>query len=175
MFQKPWQENLRSDLQRLKKPERPVRVAVLGIGHELYGDDAVGMRVAGHLSRLAEGQANLLAVQGGSAPENFTGTLRCFAPDLVLMVDAALMGLEAGGTGWLNWREADGFSASTHTLPLHILASYLTAELGCEVALLGIQPAQTEVGARLSPAVRRTAENVAKSIGELLGISGKSK
>lgn len=174
MFQKPWQENLRSDLQRLKKPDRPPRLAVLGIGHELYGDDAVGVWVAGELGALAPNGGNLLAVQGGSAPENFTGTLRRFGPDLVLMVDAALMHLEPGKTGWLSWQETSGFSASTHTLPLNILASYLTAELDCEVDLLGIQPAQTEVGAPLSPEVQQAAEGVARSISEILGISGKS-
>jgi Ni,Fe-hydrogenase maturation factor len=43
------------------------------------------------------------------------------------------------------------------------------------VDLLGIQPAQTEVGAPLSPQVQQAAEGVARSISEILGISGKSK
>ncbi len=122
MLQKPWQENLQADLKRLQKPDRPPRLAVLGIGHELYGDDAVGVWLAGRLGRLAHSNESLLAVQGGPAPENFTGTLRRFGPDLVLMVDAALMDLEPGKTGWLSWQDTTGFSASTHTLPLHLLA-----------------------------------------------------
>jgi hydrogenase 3 maturation protease len=174
MFQKPWQENLQSDLQRLKKPDRAPRLAILGIGHELYGDDAVGVWVAGQLSGLAPACGNLLAIKGGPAPENFTGTLRRFGPDLVLMVDAALMDLEPGKTGWLSWQDTSGFSASTHTLPLHLIASYLTAELNCEVALLGIQPAQTRVGAPLSPVVQEAVEDIARSITEILEISGRS-
>ena len=173
MFQKPWQENLQADLQRLQKSDRPPRLAVLGIGHELYGDDAVGVWLAGRLRGLVPASESLLAIQGGPAPENFTGTLRRYGPDLVLMVDAALMDLEPGQTGWLSWQDTSGFSASTHTLPLHILACYLTAELNCEVALLGIQPAQTQVGAALSPEVQAAAEGVAKSIAEILEVSGQ--
>jgi hydrogenase 3 maturation protease len=174
MLPKSWQQSLQTDLKRLQKPDCPPRLAVLGIGHELYGDDAVGVWLAGRLSALASSNKNLLAVQGGPAPENFTGTLRRFRPDLVLMVDAALMGLGPGRTGWLSWRDTTGFSASTHTLPLHILASYLTAELNCEVALLGIQPAQTQVGTPLSPGVRKAADSVIKSITEILEVSGNS-
>jgi hydrogenase 3 maturation protease len=174
ILQKSWQQSLRADLKRLQKPDRPPRLAVLGIGHELYGDDAVGVWLAGRLRTMAPARAGLLAIQGGPAPENFTGTLRRFEPDLILMVDAALMGLEPGSTAWLSWRDTTGFSASTHTLPLHILAGYLTAGLNCEVALLGIQPAHTQVGALLSPEVQEAAEGIAKSITEILEISGRS-
>jgi hydrogenase 3 maturation protease len=172
MSQKFWQESLRADLKRLRKPDRTPRLAVLGVGHELYGDDAVGVWLAGRLRKLAPAGEGLLAVEGGPAPENFTGTLRRFSPDLVLLVDAALMDLEPGRTGWLSWRDTTGFTASTHTLPLHILAAYLTTELNCEVDLLGIQPAQTQVGAPLSPEVRRAAGFVVKGIIEILGFPG---
>ena len=166
-LQKSWQQSLRTNLQRLKKSDRPLRLAVLGVGHELYGDDAVGGWLAGRLCAMTPASERLLVIQGGPAPENFTGTLRRFGPDLVLMIDAALMNLEPGETGWLNWQDTRGFSASTHTLPLNILAGYLTAELNCEVALLGIQPAQTRVGEPLSPEVREAAESAAKSISEI--------
>jgi hydrogenase 3 maturation protease len=173
-LQKSWQQSLQADLKRLKKPDAPARLAVLGIGHELYGDDAVGVWLAARLQTLAPANTSLLAVQGGPAPENFTGTLRRYAPDVVLLVDAALMDLEPGETGWLSWQDTTGFSASTHTLPLHILASYLTAELNCEVDLLGIQPAQTQVGEPLSPEIQEAAEGIAQSITEILEITSRS-
>ena len=172
--QKSWQETLLSDLHHLKKPDRPPRLAVLGVGHDLYGDDAVGVWLASRLKETFPASESLLAVPAGPAPENFTGTLRRYGPDLVLMVDAALMDLEPGGTGWLNWQDTTGFSASTHTLPLHLLASYLTSELNCEVALLGIQPAQCQVGEPLSSKVRASAESVVKSIFEILEVTERS-
>ncbi len=134
----------------------------MGIGHELRGDDAAGLWLAGRLRTLATGCDRLLAIETGPAPENFTGVLRSFKPDLVVLVDAAFMEAEAGAIGWLSWQEASGFSASTHTLPLHLLATYITCELGCEVALIGIQPAQLELGAALTPEVRQAAEEISQ-------------
>src|SRR5512140_102687 len=128
-----WQQNLQADLKSRKKTDRVARLAVLGVGHELYGDDAVGVWLAERLRDDLSGDENFLAVPGGPAPENFTGTLRRFGPDVVLLVDAALMALEPGQTGWLDWQDTSGFSASTHTLPLHLIAGYLTSELDCKV------------------------------------------
>jgi len=69
---------------------------------------------------------------------------------------------------WLAWQETDGLSASTHTLPPRVLAHYLTSELGCEVALLGIQLADTTVGAPLSPTAQAAVQSVAQALAELL-------
>src|SRR5512142_623308 len=143
---KCWQPKLQAHLQSRKNPERPVRLAVLGVGHELYGDDAVGVRLTERLREVVPAGGTILSVPGGPAPENFTGTLRKFQPDVVLLVDAALMDLQPGETGWLDWQDTTGFSASTHTLPLHLLAAYLTGELNCQVDLLGIQPSSCQVG-----------------------------
>jgi hydrogenase 3 maturation protease len=170
MSKPSWQDSLRATLQNLPKTNSAPRVAVLGIGHELRGDDAIGLWVAGRLLSLAAGCERLLAVEAGPAPENFTGTLRSFNPGLVVLVDAAFMDKEIGAIGWLNWQDAGGFSASTHTLPLHLLATYLTTELGCEVALIGIQPAHLEVGAELTPQVRQAGEETCRVILEALNI-----
>ncbi len=94
-----------------------------------------------------------LLVEAGLAPENFAGTLRRFQPDLVVLIDAAEMGLPAGSLACLDWREASGWSASTHTLPLSVLSSYLVSELGCRVMILGIQPGQLAMDQPLSQPV----------------------
>jgi hydrogenase 3 maturation protease len=159
-----WQQKLQADLKSRKKTDRPVRLAVLGVGHELYGDDAVGVWLTERLREALSGNNDFLSIPGGPAPENFTGSLRRFGPDLVLLVDAALMDLEPGQTGWLDWQDTTGFSASTHTLPLHLIASYLTAELNCKVDLLGIQPANCQVGEPLSPSVQAAADSILKDI-----------
>ncbi len=165
-----WQEHLHSRLKKIRSKNNDWRLAVVGIGQELRGDDAVGMFLASRLQGEPTRSGRLLAVEAGPAPENFTGTLRRFRPDLVLLVDAAFMNEPAGTIGWLSWQDAAGFSASTHTLPLHLLAEYLTAELGCEVALLGIQPAQLSVGAELTPRVRQSALELCAALRSNLAI-----
>ena len=105
MLNKPWLTSLKTTLKRATKPGNPARLAVLGIGHELGGDDAAGVRVAGLLRKSAAGNGQLLALEAGPAPENFTGKLRSFHPDLVLLVDAALMNSAPGTVQWLDWQD----------------------------------------------------------------------
>lgn len=107
---------------------------------------------------------NLLLIEAAHAPENCTGQVRCFAPDLVLLVDAAQMEEPPGTIRWLDWRCCDGLSASTHTMPLSLLGEYFTAVLHCEVALIGIQPASLELGEMLSPEATAAAGQVVETL-----------
>jgi hydrogenase maturation protease HycI len=150
----------RSHNQQPNQPERPLRLALVGIGHELRGDDAAGVLVARGVQEAWAEQEHLLCLDAGSAPENCTSRLRRFGPDLVLLVDAAYLDESPGAVRWLHWSETSGLSASTHTLPPYLLARYLTEELGCEVALLGIQPADMWPGAGVSEEVQRAVEEV---------------
>jgi hydrogenase 3 maturation protease len=135
----------------------PLRVAVVGIGQSLRGDDGAGSAVARALQTQLQGVSSVLVLDGGSAPENQTGPLRRHRPALVILVDAAQMGTAPGTLEWLAWEETHGMTSS-HTLPPHFLARYLTAVVCCEVVLLGIEPADTTIGASLSPAVEKAVE-----------------
>jgi hydrogenase 3 maturation protease len=156
--------------KRTAESGKPARVAILGIGNTLRSDDAAGVLVAQALSQreCAADTDHLLICEAGHAPENKTGELRKFAPDLVLLIDAADMGKEPGTVEWISEEDIDGMSASTHSLPLSMLAQYLTLELGCKVTLLGIQPASNEVGETLSADVLQTVEEVATGLDEAI-------
>ncbi len=104
--------------------------------------------------------AQILLVEAGLAPENFTGTLRRFQPDLVVLIDAADMALSGGEIACVDWSAAGGWSASTHTLPLNMLSSFLVSELDCQVMVLGIQPVQMGMDQPLSQAVSRAVDAV---------------
>jgi hydrogenase 3 maturation protease len=162
-----WQKPLTQALQRLQKPDRSPRIAFVGIGHELRGDDAAGVMLARAMQPLAASD-RLLVIDAGAAPENCTGLLRRFRPDLVVLVDAAQLDESPGAVRWLAWQDTAGLSASTHTLPLHMLASYLTSDLGCDVALIGIQPAQNAMDSPLSPMVQQAIDELARVLAEIL-------
>jgi hydrogenase 3 maturation protease len=164
-----WRTSLIQAFKRNRASDSVPRVAVVGVGHELCGDDAAGLVVARALQTALVDDERLLVIEAGSAPENQTGRLRRFKPGLVLLIDAAQMGETPGVIRWLPWDETDGISASTHTLPFHILARYLISELGCEVALLCIQSARNTVGAPLSAEV---AEAVNTIVNVLVGNRG---
>ena len=166
MSRPSWQNSLTQKLQSLSQPERTPRVAIVGIGHELRGDDAAGVMAARALlaQQVVNHDSPLHVINAGSAPENVTGDLRHFAPDLVLFVDAAQMNKLPGTVRWLDWRETAGLSASTHTLPLHVIAEYLVNEIGCDVALIGIQPYDNAFGMPLSSDVRHAVREVVQGI-----------
>lgn len=146
------------------------RIAILGIGNELNGDDAAGVLAARKLIESSGGwetktgsQTPLLyIVEAGMAPEAFTGPLRRFQPDLVVLIDAAELDEPPGTVACFDWAQAEGMSASTHTLPPTVLAQFLMREMGCRVMLIGIQPKSLSFDAVVSEevllAVRQVVE-----------------
>ena len=141
---------------------RQPRIAILGIGNTFRSDDAAGPLVARSLakSHLIRDLDTVLVMDAGYAPENSTAELRRFAPDVVLLVDAADLGEAPGTIRWIGLDEIGGMSASTHTLPLELLAKYLVLELGCEVSLLGIQPLTNETGKGVSREVTQAVDQI---------------
>jgi hydrogenase 3 maturation protease len=152
-------------------------VVLVGVGQALNGDDAAGVLVArALLQRQRAGSSDtprpapfsLFVIEAAHAPENCTGAIRRFGPDLVVLVDAAEMGDAPGTIRWLDWRAAAALDVSTHTLSPALIARYLVAELSCEVALIGIQVQDTSLGAPVSPPVRRAIRTVVCGLAALL-------
>lgn len=143
-----------------------MRVAILGIGQELCGDDAAGLIVVRRLQPAFAGYENRLLIETGPAPENFSGPVRRFKPNLVLLVDAAQMDALPGDVQVLPWQEASGFGASTHSLSLAMFAGYLEGELGCVIGLIGIQAAQNEFNTPLSFEVEDGVKRLVEAIKE---------
>jgi len=130
------------------------------MGNEFNGDDAAGIEVIRRLQQqLPEGDEFLL-LAGGAAPENVTAPVRRFRPELVMFVDCADMGAEAGAVAWLDRSNIDGISAFTHILPLSVLAKYLQDETGCQIGIIGIQPKSLEFGQPLSKDVARAVDEI---------------
>jgi hydrogenase 3 maturation protease len=172
-----WKKRVTQALALNSGPEPVKRVAILGIGNPLNGDDAVGVVIADQLITILSaltptGSMQFKAINTGPVPENFTGALRKYAPHFVLMIDAAQMGKTEGFIRWIALDEIAGFSASTHGLPLALLASYLVDQLACQVALIGIQPGSSPTGnydelAPLSPTVNRAARKITQFLQRL--------
>jgi hydrogenase maturation protease len=138
------------------------RVAFLGIGHPLRRDDTAGVEVCERMRPRLRGRSDVLVVSGGSAPENCVGALRAFGPDLVVIIDAARMGQAPGTLLRIDPSDPRAAGACTHTLPLPVFCEYLAATLGCDVTLLGIEPADTSFGEGLTPAVERAVAEAAR-------------
>ncbi len=164
MSDKPWKRSLQTVIE---EPRRSSKIALVGIGHELRGDDAAGLRVVRGLT----GSETLLVIEAGAAPENHTHTLRRFQPALVLLFDAAQMNLAPGEIRLIDLNAIDGFGASTHTTPLTLFAQYVCAALGCEALLVGIQPGNSALDAPLTPEVKRAVRTLRRALQASLGVS----
>jgi hydrogenase 3 maturation protease len=147
---------------------KPLRIAILGVGNELNGDDGAGLLAVRVIKRTGLPSDRFLLLETGPAPENFTGPVTRFAPDWVLAIDAARMEAPAGHIEPIELDEIAGASAATHGLPLSIVGRYLGAQTGCKVSILGIQVEQTEFGQPLSPAVRRAALQLGKFLAKFM-------
>jgi hydrogenase 3 maturation protease len=139
-------------------------VIILGIGNEFNGDDAVGPWVLETLKGQLPFFENLLLINGSNAPENFTSPICKFKPDLVIMIDAADMGLPVGSIDWVDWQHSDGFSASTHTLPPHVLGKFLLHELETNIAVIGVQVEQVEFDTPMHPKVMEAGKEIINQI-----------
>ena len=144
------------DLQKLLKNSH--RIAVLGAGSELCGDDAAGMLVAHKLKEIADDHPNFLAMEGSTAPENFIGVIRSFAPDTLIIVDAAYIDGEIGEIAIIDPNNIDGMSFSTHMLPFKVLINYIKSEVQCDVVVIGIKPGNVEFATEPSMAIEQAAD-----------------
>lgn len=142
-----------------EKINRNQKTAILGVGSVLRSDDGVGMYIIEQLEqRLKNDQMILLA--GSTAPENFTGVIKEFAPDLLLVIDAAQLGLPVGQIRIIDSDEIEGMTFSTHMLPLSIMFKYLQMEIDCEILCIGIQPQNTDQGFGFCKEVQRAADHL---------------
>ncbi len=135
------------------------KLAFLGVGSPLRADDAIGLLIVAaleeRLTRIASKQLRFYL--GESAPENFSGVIRQFAPDYLIMVDAAEFAAAPGSFRLIQSDEIGGASFCTHMLPLGILANYLEATAGCRVLVVGVQPETLEFGHPVSQRVEQAA------------------
>jgi hydrogenase 3 maturation protease len=138
-------------------------VAVVGIGHEMHGDDAVGIDIARAL-RARPQRPDLLVIDAGPVPERCTGSLRQFRPNLVVLIDAAYMGARAGGIRWFDRWHSNDSGLGTHGLPLDLVAAVLESEIQCPVALIGIEPAAVALDTPLSAPARAAALRVVDTL-----------
>ncbi len=153
-----WQKEIIEEMQKAPK------IAVLGAGSVLCGDDAAGMIVVEKLEQLAANKPNLITLGGSTAPENFIGVLRSFAPDLLIFVDAAYIDGEVGDIALIDENDITGLNFSTHMLPFGVLLSFIRAEIQCKIKIIGIKPGNMDFGTEASLIIVRAAEQIVETI-----------
>lgn len=127
---------------------------LMGVGNRLRRDDGVGAYIAEKFR--CDGW---ISINCGQSPENYITKVEEIDPLLIVIVDAAKMGLKPGEYRIIPPEKIDNFALSTHNIPLSIIIRYL-GEHRCK--LIGIEPKSIEFGNRLSRVVKKSAEEIIK-------------
>jgi len=143
------------------------KVVIAGIGNPIRMDDFVGTKIAQDLQgRVSE---NVYLIECETVPENFIQKIIDFNPTHVLLVDAAILGLEPGDSRLIKPERLAAFPAySTHALPLRIFCEYLAETTKAKIALLLIEPKKAGVGEGLTPEVEASAQKIVDILLEIL-------
>jgi hydrogenase 3 maturation protease len=143
------------------------KVVVAGIGNPIRKDDFVGVKIVQDLQGKVPKNVQLIECE--TVPESYMQDIVDFKPSHVLLVDAAILGLKPGETRLVFPEQITDFPAiTTHVLPLRIFCEYITKMSEAKIALLLIEPQDTEFGEGLTAPMQTTAEKITKQLIELL-------
>jgi hydrogenase 3 maturation protease len=135
------------------------RVVLAGIGNSLRKDDFVGVKIVKYLEKRVS--QNVFLIECETVPESFIEPIVEFEPTHVLLIDASLLNLEPGSVRFVETNQMPTQTPIlTHALPLQLFCEYLTKMTHAKIALLAIQPKDTDFGERLTPEVKKTAEHL---------------
>ncbi len=125
---------------------KPKKV-LLGVGNSLRSDDGAGSFIAQNFKHRS-----WIILDGKTAPENITSVIKKIQPQLLIIVDATQMGLDAGSLRIIPINKIISLQISTHSMPLYFLMDYLKGY--CQkIIFIGIQPFSTRMGENLSKSV----------------------
>jgi len=136
---------------------------LLGVGNRLSRDDGVGPIVATKLA--SSDSTEWTAIDCGTALENASGIVSRENPDLLVIVDAAQMGLPPGSIRSLPTQATDRMLASTHGLPLTFVLDRLRGSVS-DVLLVGIEPEDLSLGEGLSSIVGQAADRLVELLAQ---------
>ena len=143
------------------------RVVVAGIGNPIRRDDFVGVKIVQDLEGKVTDKVYLFECE--TVPESFMQEIVDLKPSHVLLIDAAILGLKPGEIRLVFPEQVTDFPAiTTHVLPLRIFCEYITKMTRAKIALLLIEPENTEFGEGLTPKVQTSVKRFSPVLLELL-------
>ena len=152
--------------QQLEVSLRTVRIqklAIVGVGNSLRGDDFAGSFVAKRLAnRLPDGAGRPLVLDAENSPEDVARRVRDFGAETLVFVDTTIMGSPPGTVKLMDLQKTEYPYFSTHNVPLRLLANMMGQVK--RSFLLAIEPKSTEFGEKMSEEVRRSCVSLVNVI-----------
>lgn len=143
------------------------KVVLAGIGNEIRSDDFVGIKIIRDLQGKVSDRVHLIECE--TVPESFMDEIVELNPSHVLIVDAAFLGLDPGAVQLYDAERVDSFPAiTTHMLPIRVFCDYITQMSQAKLALLLVEPKNTELGEGLSSEVAAASNKIVRILLDLL-------
>ena len=149
-----------------------MKEVILAVGNTMNGDDGIGSYIVEQIEQYineAGGEADktdtssrhreIMTIDCGTIPENYTSVIRKQRPDRLVLVDAAELGLISGSYRIVKPEHMGVMTMSTHNMPLSLFVSYVS-QFCREVLLLGIQPQSMQLNTKLSSELYRAGDEV---------------
>lgn len=156
-------------LADLCNPSLPHRVAVIGVGNPLWGDDGAGPELLRRLrsewevqERQPDSHGKFFFIDAGDSPEDCLIRVADLSPDVILVMDAMDLHAEPGSVALLQSEALpEAVCCSTHRLPLKTLLRLWEAG-GSKTLVLGIQPKDRVFRQGLSAEVEMSIDSLAR-------------
>jgi hydrogenase 3 maturation protease len=142
-------------------------VVIAGIGNEIRMDDFLGVKIIQDLQGNVSSKVHLIECE--TVPESFMDEIVELKPSHVLLIDAAILDLKPGDVRLYDAAKVNSFPAiTTHMLPLRVFCDYITQMAQTKLALLLVEPKNTDFGEGLSEEVADSAGRVVELLLKIL-------
>jgi len=158
-----WQPQLRGMLDGATPTQK---VAFVGVGHPLRGDDYVGSFIIKALMKKRIQTDKLVLFDAEDGVEWVMSRIREPNPRHLVLLDACEMNARPGKIALIPLAETDYPFFTTHGIPLKLLVTNLLPSV--DTSILAIQPGRMEFNASISDAVLTAASTITNFIAAAL-------
>lgn len=165
-------------VQSLKKILKG-KVAIVGVGNPLKGDDGAGPFFIQQLKNKGDGfiyyhtkrtkskinePVPFILIDAGEVPENYISPIVKTKPDVIMIVDAADFSGKPGEIEIFASKDISKIGFTTHTLSPAVFMEYLGQQTKARIFLLALQPKTIETGVDLSEEMKSSIEKLVDAI-----------
>ena len=143
-------------LSNICKPT--ARIAVLGIGNYLQGDDFLGVAIIQNLKEHIQ-KDSILLLEGEIAPIDFFPRVQEWDPTHLIIIDAAEFQAKPGTFNLIDHEQMARFTLTSHKRALTLFIDLLTVYLpDLEIIILGVQPELIDFKEGLSQSIKQVVQ-----------------
>ncbi|MCF7877823.1 MAG: hydrogenase 3 maturation endopeptidase HyCI [Candidatus Omnitrophica bacterium] len=153
--------SLSARVQQVLSPKAGKNIIVT-VGNSLRADDGAGPYIGSKI----KSRPDLIVFNAGYNPENIITNIVELDPVQVIFLDAANFGKKAGTVEVVDLKSIPEVTISTHTIPLSLVAKILEKDTKAAINFIGIQVKNVQLGDKLSPEVKESADKIIKQIKE---------